>query len=320
MGRVNLNPGDERYDAPPGVASATVTTAKRRGKIPVRFEPPDAPVALAGYTLARGFSGTQVGATLTQMAVNGAIQLQAKPLGFTQVDPSKLQTHLEAELYEHANEPGKRLGTSSRRRVVRDVEWDLAMTERDPRLFLEKGANAKTQFFRVGVVAVMALGVYLGYRSIGLEILKYGFFPILVFIGFLWGTNRQMWRLGAEGTRIREQALGFREYIRKAEADQIRFEADQDIYRRYLPWAVLFGEVKRWTKVCEELAAAGRISTPDMSFMSGASSMSSVSKGLSSMSSSLGGSSSWSGSGSSSGSSGGGSSGGGGGGSSASSW
>ena len=149
------------------------------------------------------------------------------------------------------------------------------------------------------------------------------------FFGCLRGLVRSGARapLTAEGTALRDQVRGFRTYLATAEAKQLDFEADQDIFRRYLPWAVLFGLTKRWTKVCEELAEAGLIPPLDTSFAGGVStaqltsSLSSLqarasSAGLTSPSS---GSSSSGGSGGSSGfSSGGGGSGGGG--TSAGSW
>ena len=70
----------------------------------------------------------------------------------------------------------------------------------------------------------------------------------------------------AYGTAIYEQTEGFRQYIATAEAHQLDFEADRDIYTRYLPWAVLFGLTDRWTKFCRQLARQGVIDEPDVRF------------------------------------------------------
>jgi uncharacterized membrane protein len=51
------------------------------------------------------------------------------------------------------------------------------------------------------------------------------------------------------------QARGFREYIRTAEAEQLRFEEGADIFSRYLPFAIVFGEAERWVRVFGPLAA-----------------------------------------------------------------
>ncbi|WP_448059626.1 DUF2207 domain-containing protein [Cellulomonas hominis] len=60
------------------------------------------------------------------------------------------------------------------------------------------------------------------------------------------------------GTAVLAEALGFRRYLATAEADQIRFEEGEDIFSRYLPYAIVFGLTERWARVFGELAAQGR--------------------------------------------------------------
>jgi hypothetical protein len=59
----------------------------------------------------------------------------------------------------------------------------------------------------------------------------------------------------ALGSAVLAQAKGFREYLRTAEADQLRFEEGQDIFSRYLPYAIVFGEADRWVRVFGPLAS-----------------------------------------------------------------
>jgi uncharacterized membrane protein len=67
----------------------------------------------------------------------------------------------------------------------------------------------------------------------------------------------------AKGTALLAQANGFRTYLEKAEANQIRFEEGEDIFSRYLPYAIVFGVTERWAKVFAELAASGAtLATP----------------------------------------------------------
>jgi uncharacterized membrane protein YgcG len=61
-----------------------------------------------------------------------------------------------------------------------------------------------------------------------------------------------------DGTAVLAQALGFRRYLATAEANQLRFEEGQDIFSRYLPYAIVFGLADRWARVFAELAAQGR--------------------------------------------------------------
>ncbi|HWO52078.1 MAG TPA: DUF2207 domain-containing protein, partial [Ornithinibacter sp.] len=60
----------------------------------------------------------------------------------------------------------------------------------------------------------------------------------------------------ASGSAILVQARGFEQYIATAEANQIRFEEAQDLFSRFLPFAIVFGLADRWARVFEEVAAA----------------------------------------------------------------
>ena len=62
----------------------------------------------------------------------------------------------------------------------------------------------------------------------------------------------------ADGTAVLAQALGFRLYLATAEANQIKFEEGEDIFSKYLPYAIVFGLAERWARVFAELAAQGR--------------------------------------------------------------
>lgn len=66
----------------------------------------------------------------------------------------------------------------------------------------------------------------------------------------------------ADGTALLAQALGFRRYLATAEAGQIRYEEAQDVFSRYLPYAIVFGLADRWARVFAELAEQGVELTP----------------------------------------------------------
>jgi len=68
-----------------------------------------------------------------------------------------------------------------------------------------------------------------------------------------FGPRRRVPRTGA-GTATRIQALGFKQYLATAEAEQIRFEEAENIFSRYLPYAMVFGVADHWVKIFRELA------------------------------------------------------------------
>jgi uncharacterized protein (TIGR04222 family) len=115
--------------------------------------------------------------------------------------------------------------------------------------------------YRAGGVALLALGfgtAFLGIPAIGGSA---GVVAAAIFIGGLVVVvlAGRMPARTAAGSAVLAQADGFRLYLTTAEADQIRFEEGQDVFSRYLPYAIVFGVAERWAGVFDELARAGRI-------------------------------------------------------------
>src|SRR5665811_533749 len=61
----------------------------------------------------------------------------------------------------------------------------------------------------------------------------------------------------AAGTAVLEQTRGFELYLRTAEANQIKYEEGEDLFSRYLPYAIVFGVAERWAGIFAQLAAQG---------------------------------------------------------------
>ena len=68
--------------------------------------------------------------------------------------------------------------------------------------------------------------------------------------------GRSMASRTAEGSAVLAQSQGFERYIATAEANQIRWEEAQDVFSKFLPYAIVFGLADRWAAVFEEVAAA----------------------------------------------------------------
>jgi len=83
-----------------------------------------------------------------------------------------------------------------------------------------------------------------------------GLAVVLVGLALSW-LGRKMPARTAAGSAVLAQAEGFRQYIRTAEAEQLRFEEREQVFSRYLPYAIVFGEAERWVSVFGVLAATG---------------------------------------------------------------
>lgn len=61
----------------------------------------------------------------------------------------------------------------------------------------------------------------------------------------------------ALGRAYYEQSRGFEKYLRVAEANQLRFEEGQDLFSRYLPYAIAYDLADRWASIFADLEARG---------------------------------------------------------------
>ena len=82
--------------------------------------------------------------------------------------------------------------------------------------------------------------------------------PILITVAVIRIKLRRGQRT-AEGRAVCDQVEGFKTYLATAEADQLRFEEGEDIFSKYLPWAIIFELADRWAKICGDLVAMGRL-------------------------------------------------------------
>ena len=82
--------------------------------------------------------------------------------------------------------------------------------------------------------------------------------PIIITLALIRARLRRGQRT-AQGRAMCDQVEGFRSYLATAEADQLKFEEGEDIFSKYLPWAIIFELADRWAKLCGDLVAMGRL-------------------------------------------------------------
>lgn len=272
---------DERFaNVAPGLTDpgGDIRPVRSSDKAPVQFNPPDIHVYEAGVLLDRGFKSTQLAATLVSLAVRGAITLGSKPLKVMLADPSIDMTTAESRLVQQSTKKEKELPTSNARKMRKEMDRTAKLTLNNTGWFHEASKAKIGRGLVVAAVAFLPFIVHLVLFVLFGTYLKEATFPLLVglFIGGCLAVQVGLMllpkrALTANGTAKLDQVNGFKTYIATAEAEQLNFEADRDIFRRYLPWAVLFGLTDRWTQVCAQLADAGKIDPIDTSFWAGSS-------------------------------------------------
>jgi uncharacterized membrane protein len=97
-----------------------------------------------------------------------------------------------------------------------------------------------------GFVAAAAIG--LGVDPI---VLGVSWIATLIIIGvFGW----QMPKLTEKGAAAYDHAKGFQEYITRAEKYRIQWQEKENVFERFLPYAMVFGVSEKWAKAFEGIA------------------------------------------------------------------
>lgn len=262
---------DDRYaGVPPGtvlVGSPRIVKNDPTIPVPVLFTPPKLPVAYAGFLLDGKYDPKHLTATIVELAVAGAIRLESEDCTaeFLNFD---LATTQPAELV---------FGKMFEFKNVIDLSNATEVAEASAALFRHETKISKTNnwFHKYGgrsrgswclafvlLVGTMPL-IFSG--ILPLIVALVAAFLVMVFGSFLFGcvvAGVNKGRRTALGRAWTDQVEGFRTYMATAEAGQLRFEEGEDIFSKYLPWAIVFGLTDRWVRICEQAISLGRMSGP----------------------------------------------------------
>jgi uncharacterized membrane protein YgcG len=250
----------------------------KRAPVAVQFTPPDGVhPGQVGTLVDEKADPVDVTATLVDLAVRGYLRIEAVPRSDPKKEPKDwtlVQLERPAgdalEPYEatllNALFTGRSSVTLSDLRTtfassMKSVQDGLYEDVTKRGWFRSNPSSVRAAWFAAGIALVVAGGV-VGFFLLAAGITWRGvvLVPIalaIVGVVVMALANRAPART-ADGTAVLAQTLGFRQYIATAEANQIRFEEGQDIFSRYLPYAIVFGLTDRWARVFAELAAQGR--------------------------------------------------------------
>lgn len=262
---------DLRYQGlPPGVVPAAgqpaVEKPTDRIEIPVAFSPPQISVAEAGLLVDGLIDTKETTATLVDLAVRGAVKLSSEP-GTTRValvDFSKATAPHEQVLLQRlfAHTGGGEVELADQGSMVRAHDAMVTSVRNQVatrRWFTSSPSAAGAGFGCSGVLMLGFVWFFFG-GSLDLALwLALPLIPVVLTSMVVRSRMRRGQRTGL-GRAYTDQVEGFRLYLATAEADQLRFEEGEDIFSRYLPWAIVFGLAERWADICAQLVRMGRLS------------------------------------------------------------
>lgn len=258
--------------------------------IVVEYQPPaELPVGAAGSILNKARVTTDVTVTLIDLAVRGYLRIEeiGKQLGrrvtnFRLVKtperaaeklraaassgrptPAALLRHEQLLLDKIFDRTDSITLSEIRNSFAKDtlaINASLDSWIKNGKFFIDKFTTTRRVTSFVIMASVLALIAMIFIDG------AFSFIPIGAFFGVLlvrrW--SKKAVRRSGLGHALYLQLEGFRLYIATAEADRIRFDEQEDIFSRYMPWAIVFGEAERWARVFNELADQGKFAeTPD---------------------------------------------------------
>ena len=265
------NGRDQRYE---GLAPGTVPLAGQAGRavpndpdipIPVAFSPPRIPVAEAGLLIDGQVDARETAATIIDLAVRGALTVRSETeddFRVTLVDPNRAAAPHEMVLLTAifgGQPPGATVDLSTRGTLLKPHQ-ELQTSVRNQvaargwfRKVPSATAAGSVGFAGIAVVVFAAFGIGATLLWVLVPLL-----PIIVTVLVIRSKLKRGQRT-PEGRAVCDQVEGFKTYLATAEADQLKFEEGEDIFSKYLPWAIVFELADRWAKVCGDLVARGRI-------------------------------------------------------------
>jgi len=262
---------DQRYAGlAPGTTPApgqpaTVVLDDPDIEIPVAFAPPRIPVAEAGLLVDGQVDARETAATIVDLAVRGALRVLSSSeddFRVTLLDPDRAAAPHEMVLLTNlfqGRPPGSVVDLSRR--------GSMLAAHRAMQTSVINQVAARGWFRKVPSATATGSA---GFGSIALVVFAafaFGSFALLLLIPLLpalvtYLVIRAKLRRGqrtADGRAVCDQVEGFRTYLATAEADQLRFEEGEDIFSKYLPWAIVFELADRWADLCGQLVAMGRL-------------------------------------------------------------
>lgn len=255
----------------PGHGQSADVEDRRKTPVTVRFEPPtERNPGLLGTLIDARVDDRDLTATIIDLAVRGHLKVeQVDQINYrlhrtAPVNSDRLLPHesrLMSGLFGHGNVFDMRVVKGNQnlaKRIANGMEQSrsrlysgaqqLGWFRHNPRIMRLSWLLIGLAIAGVGALMTLALGTR-GHGLIGI--------PVAVTGLAIAGVSQQLTARTPEGSAMLDQLLGFREYLMTAEADQLRWEEGEDIFSKYLPYAIMFNCADRWTKVFEDLRARG---------------------------------------------------------------
>jgi uncharacterized protein (TIGR04222 family) len=236
---------------------------------PVEFAPPDGlRPGQIGTLIDERANTLDVTASIIDLAVRGFLTIQEIPKegwfgkpDWKLIELEKDDTELlpyERALLDGLFRDGREVLMSSLRTTfaqrLKDVEDKLYVDLVHEGWFLRRPDTIRARWYAVAVGAFIGSVILTWVLA---RVWRMGIVgvPFLAASLVLWFGARRMPARTAKGTAMLRRVRGFRVVIEKAETTMARWAEQENVFTRYLPYAIVFGATERWAKAFEGLGA-----------------------------------------------------------------
>jgi uncharacterized membrane protein YgcG len=252
--------------ATPGVADQPVPLFEH-GATPVEYAPPeDIRPGQVGTLVDETANPLDATATIIDLAVRGYLRIEEIPkkglFGKTDWHMVRLKASdgdlitYESSLLDGLFKDGDEVSLSELRRHFSarlvQVENELYDDAASRGWFAARPDKVRQQWFVRGWLVFFAGAglVYLAAKGSHLALIPV---PIALAGLLLAGGAHWMPRRTAKGTGMVRRVLGFRTYIETAESQEAKFQERENIFSKYLPYAIVFGCTEKWARAFAHL-------------------------------------------------------------------
>jgi uncharacterized protein (TIGR04222 family) len=267
---------DQVMGGPEGAGTQAVPMFER-GTAPVEFAPPeDVRPGQVGTLIDEEANTLDVSATIVDLAVRRHLVIEELPKKWLLGKPDWKLTRLPADadallpyertLLDGLFEDGTEVELSDLRKTfatrLQKVKDALYKDVVDRKWFLRRPDKVRQAWLGIGIVALL---VAIGIAVLLASTTKLALLGIPLVVGGLlmvFGAKRMPART-AKGTAITRRVNGFRVVIETAEEHTARWAEQENVFTRFLPYAIVFGVTDKWAKAFESL---GQMPADDMSW------------------------------------------------------
>jgi uncharacterized membrane protein YgcG len=255
--------------APPGTPEQAVPLFEGDASGPVEFAPPqDLRPGQIGTLVDEVANTLDVTATVVDLAVRKYLVIEEIPKKgwfgkpdwkLTKLkDPDRDLLEYERELLDGLFEEGDEVKLSSLRKKfvarLQRVQDALYRNAVGQGWFTGRPDRVRRRWLAVGI-GVLVAGALLEFAAVRwtrLALLPLGVIlaGVLLVAGAKWMPRRT-----ARGTGLVRRVRGFRTVIATAETNMAKFAERENLFTRYLPYAIVFGLTDKWAKAFETLGA-----------------------------------------------------------------